>query len=52
MDSDFRKAVRLESPEVIPTTVSILPAMWIHHGREIEYLFLFAQLIVPYPRKP
>ena len=37
-DSEFKKAVRLEYPEVIPTTVSILPAMWIHHGKEIEYL--------------
>lgn len=37
-DLDFKKAIKLESPSVIPTTVSILPAMWIHHGKEIEYL--------------
>lgn len=37
-DLDFKKAIRLEHPDNIPTTVSILPAMWIHHGKEIEYL--------------
>lgn len=37
-DSDFFKAVRMESPDVIPTSVSILPAMWIHRGAETEQL--------------
>lgn len=37
-DSDFFKAVRMESPDVIPTSVSILPAMWIHRGAETERL--------------
>lgn len=37
-DADFKKAIRLEYPDVIPTFVSILPAMWIHHGAEIDYL--------------
>lgn len=32
------KAIRMESPSVIPTSVSILPAMWIHHGDEIQRL--------------
>ena len=37
-DLDFMKAIRMDSPSVIPTTVSILPAMWIHHGKEVEKL--------------
>lgn len=32
------KAIRMDSPSVIPTTVSILPAMWIHHGDETKQL--------------
>ena len=35
---DLIKAIRMESPSVIPTSVSILPAMWIHHGDEIQRL--------------
>ena len=37
-DLNFKKAIKLEHPEVIPTTVGVLPAMWIHHGKEIEKL--------------
>lgn len=37
-DIDFLKAIRLESPSVIPTTVGLLPAMWIHNGKEAEQL--------------
>ena len=37
-DSDFLKAIRLESPAVIPTTVGLLPAFWIRRGREAEEL--------------
>ena len=35
-DIDFMKAIKMESPSVIPTTVGFLPAMWIHHGKEAE----------------
>lgn len=37
-DTDFRKAIRLEYPEVIPTTVGLLPAFWIRRGPEAEEL--------------
>ena len=37
-DSDFLKAIRLEYPEVIPTTVGLLPAFWIRRGEEAEEL--------------
>ena len=37
-DLDFMKAIRMDNPTDIPTTVSILPAMWIHHGAEIQKL--------------
>ena len=37
-DIDFLKAIRMESPEVIPTTVGLLPAMWIHDGKAMEQL--------------
>lgn len=37
-DIDFMKAIRMDSPSAIPTTVSILPAMWIHHGDETKRL--------------
>ncbi len=37
-DNDYKKAIRMESPSVIPTSVAVLPAMWIHHGKETEYL--------------
>lgn len=36
--SDLIQAIRMESPSVIPTGVSLLPAMWIHHGAEVERL--------------
>lgn len=36
--SDLIKAIRMESPSAIPTSVSILPAMWIDHGEETERL--------------
>lgn len=36
--SNLVKAIRLESPSVIPTSVSILPAMWIHHGYDTQHL--------------
>lgn len=32
------KAIRMESPSVIPTTVGFLPAAWIHHGKAIQEL--------------
>ena len=35
---DLIKAICMESPSVIPTSVSILPAMWIQHGDEIQRL--------------
>ena len=35
-DIDFMKAIRMDSPSVIPTTVGLLPAMWIHNGKEVE----------------
>ena len=35
-DLDFMKAIRMESPSVIPTTVGFLPAAWIHHGKAIQ----------------
>lgn len=37
-DIDFLKAIRMESPSVIPTTVGFLPAAWIHNGKEVERL--------------
>ena len=37
-DTDFLKAIRLDHPEVIPTTVGLLPAFWIRRGREAEEL--------------
>lgn len=37
-DIDFLKAIRMESPEVIPTTVGLLPAMWIRDGKAMEQL--------------
>ncbi len=37
-DLDFKKAILMDAPAVVPTTVAILPAMWIHHGKETEYL--------------
>ena len=37
-DNDFLKAIRMEHPEVIPTTVGFLPAAWIHHGKQVEEL--------------
>ena len=37
-DIDFMKAIRMESPDVIPTTVGFLPAAWIHHGPQVEEL--------------
>ena len=37
-DSDFLKAIRLEHPDVIPTTVGLLPAFWIRRGRDAEEL--------------
>lgn len=37
-DIDFMKAIRMDSPSVIPTTVGLLPAMWIHNGKEVERL--------------
>ncbi|MBE6951219.1 MAG: hypothetical protein E7451_07770 [Ruminococcaceae bacterium] len=37
-DIDFLKAIRLESPEVIPTTVGLLPAFWIRRGKDAEEL--------------
>ena len=37
-DTDFRKAIRLEYPKVIPTTVGLLPAFWIRRGPEAEEL--------------
>ena len=36
--SDLIKAIRMESPSVIPTSVGFLPAMWIHHGAETQRL--------------
>ena len=36
--SDFLKAIRFESPSAIPVSVSLLPAVWIHHGPEAERL--------------
>lgn len=36
--SNLVKAIRLESPSVIPTSVSILPAMWIHYGDDTQHL--------------
>lgn len=37
-DRGFIKSIRMEYPTAIPTTVNILPAMWIHHGRETQEL--------------
>ena len=37
-DTDFLKAIRLQSPEVIPTTVGLLPAFWIRRGAEAQEL--------------
>ena len=37
-DIDFMKAIRMESPDVIPTTVGMLPAMWIRDGKAMEQL--------------
>ena len=37
-DIDFLKAIRLEYPDVIPTTVGLLPAFWIRRGREAQEL--------------
>lgn len=37
-DSEFLQAIRMDSPENIPTSVSILPAMWIHNGDETHRL--------------
>ena len=37
-DADFLKAIRLEHPDVIPTTVGLLPAFWIRRGRDAEEL--------------
>ena len=37
-DKDFFKAIRMQYPSVIPTTVGLLPAMWIRNGKEIEQL--------------
>ena len=37
-DADFMKAVRWESPSAVPTKISILSALWIHHGKELERL--------------
>lgn len=36
--SDLIKAIRMESPSAIPTSVGFLPAMWIHHGAETQRL--------------
>ena len=35
-DNDFLKAIRMEHPETIPTTVGFLPAAWIHNGPQVE----------------
>ena len=39
-DIDFLKAIRMESPDVIPTTVGMLPAMWIRDGKAMEQLVI------------
>ena len=51
-DIDFLKAIRQEYPEVIPTTVGLLPAFWIRRGRDAEELVrrfpqLFPDVINP-----
>ena len=43
-DIDFMKAIRLEHPQVIPTTVGFLPAAWIHNGSKVE------ELVKSYPQ--
>lgn len=37
-DIEFQKAIRLEHPSSIPVCVGMLPAMWIHKGKEAEDL--------------
>ena len=37
-DLEFQKAIRLEHPSSIPVCVGMLPAMWIHNGKEVEQL--------------
>lgn len=37
-DLEFQKAIRLEHPSSIPVCCGVLPAMWIHHGKETEEL--------------
>jgi len=32
------EAIRMESPETIPVTVSILPSGWLHYGKELQRL--------------
>ena len=35
-DLEFQKAIRLEHPSTIPVCCGVLPAMWIHHGKETQ----------------
>ena len=37
-DLEFQKAIRQEHPSSIPVCVGMLPAMWIHNGKEVEQL--------------
>ena len=36
--AELIQAIRMESPKTIPVSVSLLPAVWIHHGKEAEEL--------------
>jgi len=36
--SEWIKAIRMESPETIPVSVSILPAAWFYYGEELQRL--------------
>lgn len=36
--SDLIRAIRMQSPETIPVSVSILPSVWIRYGEEIRRL--------------
>jgi uroporphyrinogen decarboxylase len=38
MSNDFIKAVRFEFPEMIPVSISFLPAAWMRYGAELQEL--------------
>jgi hypothetical protein len=38
MSNDFIKAVRFEFPEIIPVSISFLPAAWMRYGAELQEL--------------